>query len=411
MFIGRPSPPHQQYNFQLWNAAATAASGTVTLTTMPAVAGSGTVTAPAFIAATAITCNSCVTVTDVPATAVSGTFTPAWMPTVGVFAQNFPGSAGNPAQYTVPGGSAPQTLNPGTYYGGICIGLAAGTACNDANCAAALTTQSYSGTAPTLSAAITATQTSFNVTQQKISVGDVINIGTEDMMVDSVTPIGITGQTLTVSRGYLASTSVASAGAAASHASGATIKKVVSSAGSTTVTLTSGTYIMAGGGFYVCGSANLSAPNVLIYNTDDTVSGTELDAIGQVELFTLGSVNLGPQATGLYAGLTIFQDHTNEFDATDSCNAKSTSGSSTWDIALVAMKSTGANGSLGSISGSIYAHDGSRSAARDDFGDSVSGTATLAVMTDCIFIDGANSTFNFDTTAGHLFGLSATLSG
>jgi hypothetical protein len=32
-------------------------------------------------------------------------------------------------------------------------------------------------------------------------------------------------------------------------------------------------------------------------------------------------------------------------------------------------------------------------------------------MTDCIFIDGANSTFNFDTSAGKLFGLSATLTG
>jgi hypothetical protein len=35
----------------------------------------------------------------------------------------------------------------------------------------------------------------------------------------------------------------------------------------------------------------------------------------------------------------------------------------------------------------------------------------MAIMTDCIFIDGANSTFNFETSTHPLFGLSATLSG
>jgi hypothetical protein len=404
---------NQKGTITLVTAASHAVSGTVTLTTMPALAGSGTVTAPAFIASTAVvpTCNNCVTLTDVPATADSGTFTPAWMPTLGVVAKSFPGSPGNPAPFTVPAGSATTTINQGTYYGGICIGLPAGTACNDANCAAALTAQSYSGTAPTLSAAITAAQTTFNVTQQKISVNDVINIGNEDMLVTAVTPIGVTGQTLTVNRGYMASTAVASAsGGSAAHASGATIKKVVGPA-ATTVNLNPGTYIMAGGGFFVCGSANLSAPQVMIYNTADPTVGTGAGALAQISLFTLGSVNLGPPLTGLYEGLTIFQDHQHEFDAADSCNTKSTAGSSTWDVALVAMASTGANGSLGSVSGSIYAHDSTNTPNRDDFGDEVSGTTTMAVMTDCIFIDGANSTFNFATSTHPLFGLSATLSG
>ena len=48
----------------------------------------------------------------------------------------------------------------------------------------------------------------------------------------------------------------------------------------------------------------------------------------------------------------------------------------------------------------------------DEFGDAVSGTATLAVITDCILIDGATSTFNFDPNGGQLFGAAtATLSG
>ncbi len=392
----------------LITAASSAASGTATLVTTPSLAGSGNVTAPAFIAANTAATGSAV-LTDVPATAVSGLITPAWLPPVGAIASaNFPGSPGNPVQYHPPDGTA---LVPGTYYGGICIGLPSGTTCNDANCAAALTTQAYSGTAPTLSAAITATQTSFAVTQQKIAVGDVINIGTEDMMVNAVVPIGGTGQTLTVTRGYMADTTVTSGkGGAAAHASAAAISKVVSSASSMSVSLGTGIYIMAGGGFHICGSANVSAPHVLLFNSADPAVGTGNGALSQIELFTLGNVLIGPQTTGLYAGLTIFQDHTHEFNAGQTCDTKSKA-SSSWDIALVAAATTGVNGPLGSISGSIYAHDQFSAKPRDDFGDGLSGTATLAVMTDCIFIDGANSTFNFTISPGHLFGLDATLSG
>ncbi len=403
----------------LVTAASAAASGTATLQATPALGAGGTVTGPASIASTAITCNNCVTLTDVPAAAATGTFTygsgPAWMPAAGAVLKSLPGSAGNPAQLHPADGDV---LSPGTYYGGICIGLPVGTTCNDANCAAALTTQSYSGTAPTLSQAITNTPVTapfntFTVTQQKIAAGDVINIGTEDMQVTSVTNNAGGGQTLTVVRGYMTDTAVTSAkGGLANHASGATISKVVSSQPAVSVTLNSGIYIMASGGFYVCANGSVSAPQVLLYNTDDTVSGAEVAKIGQIELFTLRSVTLGPQPAGLYGGLTIFQDHQNEVDTTDSCDKKSMVGSSAWDVALVAAASTGANGSLGSISGSVYATDSTHPGAnRTDFGDGLSGTATLAVMTDCIFIDGANSTFNFDTQQGKLFGLSATLTG
>ena len=408
----------------LITATGTAASGTATLQTTPALGAGGNVTAPASIASAPVNpvCTNCVTLTDVPATAATGTFTygggPAWMPAAGAALKSGAGSPGNPAQYYPPTGSV---LLPGTYYGGICIGLPVGTTCNDANCAAALTTQSYTGTAPTLSVAITNTPVTapfntFTVTQQKIAVGDVINIQTEDMQVTAVTNNAGGGQTLTVVRGYMENTAVASAkGGLATHASGLTISKVVSSQPAVSVTLNPGIYIMASGGFYVCANGAVNAPHVLLYNTDDTVSGTEVAKIGQIELFTLGSVTLGPQNTGLYGGLTLFQDHQNEVDTTtNNCNGKANQ-SSSWDIALVAAASTGANGSLGSISGSIYAtdssHAGNPGTNRTDFGDGLSGTATLAVMTDCIFIDGANSTFNFDTQTGKLFGLSANLTG
>jgi hypothetical protein len=69
----------------------------------------------------------------------------------------------------------------------------------------------------------------------------------------------------------------------------------------------------------------------------------------------------------------------------------------TFDIALISSASTGTNGSLGSISGSIYAL-----ANRADFVDELSGTANLAVLSSCILINGADSTFAFNPSG--LFG-------
>jgi hypothetical protein len=63
----------------------------------------------------------------------------------------------------------------------------------------------------------------------------------------------------------------------------------------------------------------------------------------------------------------------------------------------MSMASTGANGALGSISGSLYAP-----ANRADFADEVSGTANLAVLASCIVINESTSTFAFDPTG--LFG-------
>jgi hypothetical protein len=64
--------------------------------------------------------------------------------------------------------------------------------------------------------------------------------------------------------------------------------------------------------------------------------------------------------------------------------------------------STGAKGSLGSISGSIYAP-----ANRADFVEALSGTANLAVLSSCIMINGGNSTFAFNPSG--LFGSSWVL--
>jgi hypothetical protein len=179
------------------------------------------------------------------------------------------------------------------------------------------------------------------------------------------------------------------------------------------VTLTPGTYIMAGGGFFVCGSSTLSAPNVLIYNTQDSTNTAGAGAIDQFMLNTTGSVDLGPQDSGPYAGLTIFQDRTlSVTGSSTNCDAKGKDGHSGTavqqaDIALVSMASTGANGALGSVSGTIYSP-----ASRSIFSDFVSGTANLAVMASCILIDGGDSTFDYhnpglfgvDLSVGHVWG-------
>src|SRR5262249_38681707 len=110
-------------------------------------------------------------------------------------------------------------------------------------------------------------------------------------------------------------------------------------------------------------------------------------------------VTLGAQTTGTYAGMTIFQNRSLVKNTTDDCDHKSqpganaTEGNPDWDIGLAAMASTGANGPLGSVTGTIYAAND-----RPLFADEVSGTAEVAVMTGCIYVDGSTSTFDFDAT-------------
>jgi hypothetical protein len=72
------------------------------------------------------------------------------------------------------------------------------------------------------------------------------------------------------------------------------------------------------------------------------------------------------------------------------------------DIAFYSMASTGTNGALGSVSGTIYAP-----ATNAMFADNVSGTANLAILSSCLSIGGVNSTFAFQTPG--LFGTDVKL--
>ena len=108
---------------------------------------------------------------------------------------------------------------------------------------------------------------------------------------------------------------------------------------------------------------------------------------------------------GTYSGMTIFQDRSLTLAPGTGCNGKSTNPGQ-WDIALQSAAPLPVSGGLGSISGTIYApHLGA------DFGDSMSGIADLAVVSSCIYINGANSTFNFTADPQHHLGVTPSLGG
>src|SRR5205814_5669320 len=78
------------------------------------------------------------------------------------------------------------------------------------------------------------------------------------------------------------------------------------------VTMNPGVYIMAGGGFFVCGHTTLHALGVMIYNTKDSATlaaganakAAELD---QVKFNTNGEVFMSGLRDDPYTGVTIFQ--------------------------------------------------------------------------------------------------------
>lgn len=126
------------------------------------------------------------------------------------------------------------TLNPGTYYGGICLGSANGVDCAGANCATPSSTTAYSP-AVTLNGALDATQTNVPIKwtgaaanpPDPVSNGDTIQIGTEQMAVTNVGPPTYSGggnkngaATLTVNR-------AANGTSGATHATNAAVSKVL----------------------------------------------------------------------------------------------------------------------------------------------------------------------------------------
>jgi len=358
-----------------------------------------------------------------------------------------------------------------TYYGGLCIGVPTGTTCTNATCKTAdgyvASPSSYTVTgapAQHLSGAINSSSDPLTITTDGTDIenGDYIKIDSEAMLVTA----GGGTSSLTVARAQLGTV------LDSTHSNGVEIRYIV---GTPDVTMADGTYIMAGGGFRVCGAAKVTAPHVLIVNTKDRdpLTGTLYEGLDQIQLNTIGYITLGPPDTGQYLGLSMYQPVTDEMSPfstasyspvqklaaapggniddtvttfqtqlsgainvgdliaigtevmqvtavsginvtvdrgntltpgsdssaphTGGTEIKRVTGSkcdgrsaALTDILLSQIGPVGSTDGLNGITGSIYApHPYAL------FADSVSGTADIAVMSGCLFINGADSTFSF----------------
>jgi len=74
-------------------------------------------------------------------------------------------------------------------------------------------------------------------------------------------------------------------------------------ASSGTITMAPGIYYMQGGGFTFNGNANLVANGVMIYNSS-SANGQS----GSINISAGGSFTMSPPTSGLYQGITLFQD-------------------------------------------------------------------------------------------------------
>jgi hypothetical protein len=74
--------------------------------------------------------------------------------------------------------------------------------------------------------------------------------------------------------------------------------------------MTSGTYIIEGGGLSVTGNASISGTNVFIYNAGSNYPGSGGN-YGGITLSGNGTFNLTAETCGTYAGLLIFQSRQN----------------------------------------------------------------------------------------------------
>ena len=119
-----------------------------------------------------------------------------------------------------------------------------------------------------------------------------------------------------------------------------------------TITLLPGTYVMAGGGFTKSGGANFTGDGVTIYVTTNPTNPTGDGAPKPFSLSGSGVLDLSPPTSGIYQGITLWQD-----EAISSA---------------VLMR-----GSNDLVSGIIY----TPGAALDISGDSELGTVQLVVKT------------------------------
>lgn len=87
-----------------------------------------------------------------------------------------------------------------------------------------------------------------------------------------------------------------------------------------TITLQPGVYVMAGGGFTKSGGANFVGDGVTIYATENPTNPTGNGAPRPFNLTGSGTLDLSPPTSGIYQGITLWQDAaiTDDFNMTGS---------------------------------------------------------------------------------------------
>ncbi|MGO8746484.1 MAG: pilus assembly protein TadG-related protein [Thermoguttaceae bacterium] len=111
----------------------------------------------------------------------------------------------------------------------------------------------------------------------------------------------------------------------------------ISVTGNGSLTLEPGIYYLEGGGLSMTGNVSLTGSGVTIYNGPSNPADPVASTVGSISLTGNAAVNLSPPTTGMYQGLTIFQEQ----------------------AATAPLTITG-NGNM-KISGTIYAEHGSAS--------------------------------------------------
>ena len=99
----------------------------------------------------------------------------------------------------------------------------------------------------------------------------------------------------------------------------------ISASGNAKLTLSSGVYIVEGGGFSVSGNATVTGSGVMIVNVGGNYPSSG-GSYGGISLSGNGSYSLSPQSSGTYAGIVIFQPKDNTKGLSVSGNASGMTG-------------------------------------------------------------------------------------
>jgi hypothetical protein len=101
----------------------------------------------------------------------------------------------------------------------------------------------------------------------------------------------------------------------------------ISVAGNARLTMNSGVYIIAGGGFSVSAQASVIGSGVMIFNAGSNYPGTG-GTYGSITLRGNAQCSLSPPTSGTYAGIVLFQpdDNTNSISLSVTANASGTIG-------------------------------------------------------------------------------------